>query len=224
MQAIESGTKLQMAISPEVGRTPDFCYVSTYKDAIDESAFLIAPPLKDGKLFVVDENTKILFKYNMGTEAMIIAAYKDDEVKLGVRRYWKMRRVSEQRQYFQRKDERYKITLHCSYWQETWKPNFDGVIEKEEAMTLDISAGGVAVYMARRFDVGEFCKFSFPQLSNYPSGNAVDGLVGVICWYREAPKGSPFKNVCGLQFRFSDDEDKADFANYIKCLTQVYNL
>ena len=222
MQEINPGTKLQLGISAEVGTNVNFDLISTYNETIDESAFLISAPLKDGKPFDVDENTKLIFRYFIGDEAMIIAAYRDDIVKKGIRTYWKMRRVSEQRQFFQRVDERYKMALHCEYWLETW-PEKDGKIQREEALTLDISAGGVAAFMALRFDVGELCKIELPKVGSSPEGAAIEA-VAAICWHREAPKGSPYNNLYGLQFRFADDADKDCMRKYIANLQKVYKL
>lgn len=58
---------------------------------------------------------------------MIIAAYKDDELRQGIRRVWRMRRVSEQKQYYKRSNERYKIALPCEYWKEVPFRNLHGL-------------------------------------------------------------------------------------------------
>jgi len=222
MQQIEAGTKLQVAIFVEVGQKLNFDMIASYKEGIDESSFLMSAPLKDGKAFDIDENTKLMLQYTMGSETLIIAAYKDDEVKLGVRRFWKMRRVSEQRQFFQRADERYKMALHCEFWQETW-PLKEGRIEREEALTIDLSAGGAAVYMGMHIDVGELIKFELPRVGNSPDGQALESVASV-CWTREAPKGSPYKNIYGLQYKFADDADKDVMRLYIDNLRKVYKL
>ena len=222
MNPIENGTKLQVAFSPETGKNASFDMVSTYKETLDDTFFLMAIPMRDGKAVEIDENTKMLLQYSMGNESLVIAAFRDDIVKQGVRRYWKMRRVAEQRQFFQRADERYKTALHCEYWQETW-PLKDGKIEHEEALTLDISAGGVAAYMALRFEVGEMVKFQLPRVGTNAEGAAQD-TVAVVCWQREAPKGSPFKLVTGFQFKYADDAGKDMIRQYVDNLKKVYNL
>ncbi|MCQ2553539.1 MAG: flagellar brake protein [Clostridia bacterium] len=222
MQVINPGTKLHLGISTDVGANTNFDLISTYNETIDDSAFLISVPLKDGKPFDIDENTKLIFKYFVGDEAMIIAAYRDDIVKKGIRTYWKMRRVSEQRQFFHRVDERFKIALHCDYWLETW-PEKDGRIPHEESLTLDVSSGGVATFMALHFEVGELCKFLLPKVGNSPEGAEIEA-VAAVCWQREAPKGSPYKNLCGLQFRFANDAEKNVMVQYMANLQKVYKL
>jgi len=222
MNPIENGTKLQAGYDGGPGAPVTFDMLATYKETVDDTSFLMSIPMKDGRAIEIDENTKLLLQYNMGSEILVIAAYKDDEVKQGVRRYWKMRRVSEQRQFFQRADTRYKTALHCEYWLETW-PLKDGVIPREEALTLDISGGGVAAYMALHFEVGEMMKFMLPRVGTNPEGAEREN-VAVVCWTREAPKGSPFRNVVGLQFNFAGEQDKEVFHQYIDNLKRVYNL
>ena len=222
MNPIENGTKLQVAIDAGPGSSLSFEMIATYKETLDDSSFLMSVPMKDGHPAQIDENTKLVLQYNIGSEIMTIAAYKDDEIKQGVRRSWKMRRVSEQRQFMQRADERYKVALHCEYWQETW-PLKEGRIEHEEALSLDISAGGLAVYLALRFEVGEMLKFTLPRVGMLNEGAERD-VAAVVCWLREAPKGSPFRNVVGLQFKFAGEEDKDDMRQYVGNLKKTYNL
>lgn len=59
MLKIEPGTKLQLAISNETGGEVNFDMISSFREVLDGSTFLIAAPLKDGVAFAVDENTKI---------------------------------------------------------------------------------------------------------------------------------------------------------------------
>ena len=94
---IRSGTKLTMAFDVPMGQEPDFSFVCTFAKALDESAFLISIPMQDGKPLPLDENRKLLIRYGKGENAMILAGYADDIVKEGLRRYWKIRRVTEQR-------------------------------------------------------------------------------------------------------------------------------
>ena len=124
---IKSGTKLRLAMDVGIGEEPRFNMVCTFAKSLDESAFLISIPMRDGKPMPLDETQKLLIRYGAaGSDDMIVAGYADDIVKEGIRRYWKIRRVSEQRQFFQRADERLKVALPILYRQETWQPNDDG--------------------------------------------------------------------------------------------------
>jgi hypothetical protein len=221
---IRSGSKLQLAFDAPMGKEPVFDMICTFGKALDESAFLISIPMKGGKALPLDENQKLLIRYGQGDNTMIVAGYPDDVVKEGIRRYWKIRRVSEQRQFFQRADERLKVALRVQYRQDTWPLNSDGEIEKEDGMSLDISAGGAAIYLNRRFDVGEICELTLPRVGLAQEGRAIEDIVAVICWNREAPKGSLYRNICGLQFRFEDGADREKVKAYVANVKKKYKL
>ena len=222
---IKDGTKLRLAFDTALGQMPDFTMMSTFAKSLDTSAFLISIPMKDGKPVEIDANQKILIRYN-GEEdnGMILAGYVDDVVKVGIRRYWKVRRVSEQRQFFRRADERVKVAIPVKYMQETWNRNSDGVIEKESGMSVDISAGGVALYLNHRFEVGEICELFLPSIGTSEEGQSIDEVVSVVCWMREAPKGSIYRNICGFQFRFGEDAEKERMQLYISNLKKKFKL
>ena len=220
---IKTGTKLRMAYDAELGKEPNFNMICTFNRSLNESAFLISIPVVNGKALEVDENQKLLIQYGSGNDAMIFAGYVDDTVKEGVRRYWKIRRVSEQRQFFQRADERVKVTLRVEYSQETWALNADGEIPKEDGMSLDISAGGAAIFMNRHFDVGEIVELNLPRVGTSERGQALTE-VGTVCWVREAPRGSMYRMLCGLQFRFGDSTEKEQLQGYLANVKEKYKL
>jgi hypothetical protein len=221
---IKSGTKLQLALDAPVGKEPDFNMVCTFNKALDESAFLISAPMQGGKRLVLDENQKLLIRYNQGSESMILAGYADDVVKDGIRSYWKIRRVSEQRQFFQRADERLKVALKVDYYQDTWPQNEEGTIDPESGMSLDISAGGAAIYLNRRFEVGEIITMTLPRIGTAPEGKAIPGIVAAVCWQREAPKGSLYHDICGLQFRLGDGPERKRVQAYVSNVKKKYKL
>lgn len=222
---IKSGTKLRLAMDVAIGEEPRFNMVCTFAKSLDESAFLISIPMRDGKPMPLDETQKLLIRYGAaGSDDMIVAGYADDIVKEGIRRYWKIRRVSEQRQFFKRADERLKVALPILYRQETWQPNDDGVIEREDGMSLDISAGGLALYMNSRFEVGEVCELTLPNVGTAKDGHKIEDIVSAVCWVREAPKGSVYRFICGFQFRFSDGMDRSRVQAYVAHVKKKYKL
>jgi hypothetical protein len=221
---IKNGTKLQLALDAPMGKDPVFDMVCTFGKSLDESAFLISIPMKGGKSLPMDENQKLLIRHGQGDNIMILAGYADDVVKEGLRRYWKIRRVSEQRQFFKRADERLKVALRVQYMQDTWPLNDEGKIEKEDGMTLDISAGGAAIYLNRRFDIGEVCELSLPRIGTTPEGKAIDEIVAAVCWSREAPKGSLYRHICGIQFRFGDGAERERLQEYVANVKKKYKL
>ena len=202
--------------------TPKFEFVCTFAGSVDESAFLVSVPLKNGKPMEWNVMQKLFFLYRQGSEKVVIAGYADDILVDGIRKFWRIRRVQEQRQFFQRADEQYKVALRIEYMQDTWKPNDEGKIAYEEGMTLDISAGGVAMFMNHVFDVGETVYLKMPGVGAGGRGALDEDAAAVVCWMREAPKGSAYRHVCGLRFKFSSEEDQyrmKDYVDYVKrCL------
>ena len=220
---IRAGTKLRMAFDAPFGKEPEFNLICTFVKTLDSATFLISIPMRDGAALPLDDQQKLLICYGTGADAKIVAGYADDVVKEGIRRCWKIRRVAEQRQFFQRADERLKVTIPITYSQPTWRPDSDGNIRPEEGLTLDISAGGLASYVGMRLNVGEVCEVNLPAIGTGRDGRAITA-VAAVCWNREAPKGSPFRFVCGYQFRFADTEEREQMQNYIGNLKKRYKL
>lgn len=221
---IKTGTKLRMAFDVPAGQEPKFNMICTFNKAVDESAFLVSIPMVGGKALPLDENQKFLFQCGDGDDIQVFAGYADDEVKMGIRRYWKIRRVMEQRQFIKRADIRMKVALPVQYMQETWALNLDGEIDKENGETMDISNGGLAVCMNRWFEVGETCVFTLPRIGTVSDGIASIDVVGVVCWMREVPKGSAFRYVAGIQLRFSDMDERRKMQDYVAGVKKRYRL
>lgn len=221
---IRSGTKLRMAVDVPIGEEPKFNLVCTFVKSLDAASFLISIPMKDGQPMALDERQKLLIRYGAEKDGMIVAGYADDVVKEGIRRCWKIRRVGEHRQFFRRTDERLKVTIPITYSQPTWRPDFEGNIRPEEGLTLDISAGGLAAYVGSRLNVGEVCEINLPTIGTAREGHGIRGVTAVVCWLREAPKGSPFRFVCGYQFRFADSGERERMCAYTANLKKRYKL
>lgn len=221
---LKKGTKMQIAFDVPVGQEPQFNMLCTFNKALDESAFLVSAPIVDGKRLVPDESQKLLFQYAEGDESNIVAGYVDDVVKEGIRHYLKVRRVAEQRQFIKRVDVRMKVELPVAYMQDTWELNSGGEVEKEKGETMDISNNGFAVYMNRWFEVGESCIFTLPRLGTMTEGRPAIDVVGVICWMREMPKGSPFRFVSGIQLRFADPVERQEMQDYVAYVKKRYKL
>lgn len=100
-----------MALDVPIGQEPSFSLICTFVKPLDSASFLISIPMKDGKPLPLDETQKLLICFGAGSEMQIVAGYADDIVKEGIRRCWKIRRVSEQRQFFRRVDERLRAAI-----------------------------------------------------------------------------------------------------------------
>ncbi|MGE9889646.1 PilZ domain-containing protein [Mediterraneibacter faecis] len=221
---IKHGTKIQVAYDVPPGQQPQFNMICTFNKALDESAFLVSIPIVDGNMLIPGETQKLLFRYGEGNDQNLVAGYVDDVVKEGIRRYWKVRRVAEQRQFIQRCDIRLKVQIPVSYMQDTWALNTEGKIEKESGETIDISNNGMAVYMNHWFDVGESCIFTLPRLGNAGEGEEELEVAGVICWMRELPKGGAFRFATGVQLHFGSIEEGRKMQEYVAYVKKRYRL
>ncbi len=217
---IKPGTKLQMAFDAPVGKQANFDMMATFKKAADDAFFLISVPVLDGRPLDLDINQKFHLRYTVGADTFIIAAYPEAVEKAGIRTLWKMRKVAEERVFFQRRDERFKISMHLTYTRET----SHGTAAPEEAMTADVSAGGMALMLNDYPDVGEGLGIQLPPVTVDGQTHTAADQLGIVCWVREAPKGSTFRNVCGIQLRFADDPEREAFCDYIDHLRTKYKL
>lgn len=215
---------MQVAFDVPPDQEPKFDMVCTFNKTLDESAFLISVPMRDGKSLSINESQKLLIKYHSAAEPMIMAGYADDEIKDGIRRYWRIRRVTEQRQFFQRADERIKVALRVKYNRLTALPGEDWAFEPEDGMTLDLSAGGMALFLNDRMDVGELCSVMLPRVGTAPEGQAIKDVNAVVCWNREAPRGSLYRNICGLQFRSDEGGQKGRIQDYVENVKKKFKL
>ena len=177
-----------------------------------------------GKPLKQDENQKLLFRYGDGDAAQVIAGYVDDEVKEGIRRYWKVRRVTEDRHFVKRADIRMKVEIPVKFMQDTWALNLDGEIDKETGTTMDISNNGLAVYLNHWFEVGESCIFTLPRMGTASDGQDEIEVVGVVCWMREVPKGGAYRFAAGIQLKFADIEERRKMQDYVAYVKKRYKL
>ncbi len=99
-----------------------------------------------------------------------------------------------------------------------------GATDTEEAMTADVSAGGMALMLNDYPDVGEAMQIDLPPVSFDGQTFELPAQLGVVCWVRQAPKGSVYRNVCGIQFRFADDLEREAANAYMGHLRTKYKL
>ena len=216
---VKPGTKLQIAFDAPVGQQVNFNMMATFREAIDDAYFLISVPALAGKPLILDENQKFLMQYQVGDQRFMIAGYPEAVVKQGIRTFWKMRQVAEQRVFFKRKDERFKVAMRVEYQRDQAETD-----AYADAMTIDVSAGGVAIYLNDFPDVGEALHVRMPAIRLQGERHEIAEQLGIVCWLRPAPKGSLYRNVCGLQFRYANDLEREAFKEYISYVRTKYKL
>lgn len=164
---MQPGTKLKVAFDTAVGQQTDFNMMATFKGAIDEAYFLISAPMLAGKPLILDENQKLLFQYTEGENTFMLAGYPESVEKASIRTLWKMRQVAEHRTFFKRRDERFKVSMRLRYLRDEAPED-----QLEEAMTIDVSAGGLAMYLNDFPDVGEALQVKLPVVRVNDQRNA----------------------------------------------------
>ena len=216
---IKPGTKLQVAFDVPMGQKTDFNMMATYKGAVDEAYFLISVPMLAGKPLILDENQKFLMQYSVGENTFMVAGYPESVEKAGIRTYWKMRQVAEHRTFFKRRDERFKVSMRLHYQRDNAAED-----EREDAMTIDVSAGGLAMYLNDFPDVGEALQVQMPVIRLNGERHELPDQLGIVCWLRQAPKGSLYRNACGLQFRYADDLEREAMKEYMGYVRAKYKI
>ena len=172
-----------------------------------------------GKPLILDENQKLLFQYAEGGNTFMLAGYPESVEKAGIRTLWKMRQVAEHRTFFKRRDERFKVSMRLRYLRDEAPED-----QLEEAMTIDVSAGGLAMYLNDYPDVGEALQVKLPVVRVDDQRYELPAQLGIVCWLREAPKGSLFRNACGIQFRYADDLEREAMKEYMEHVRAKYKI
>ena len=94
----------------------------------------------------------------------------------------------------------------------------------KEAMTIDVSAGGLAMYLNDYPDVGEALQVQLPVVRVDGDRCELPVQLGIVCWMRQAPKGSLYRNVCGVQFRYSDELEREAMKEYMEHVRAKYKI
>ena len=174
--------------------------MATFKETIDDAYFLVSVPMLAGKPLLLDENQKFLMQYSVGDNTFMIAGYPEAVEKVGIRTFWKMRQVAEQRTFFKRRDERFKVSMHLEYQRD----NVDNP-ETEDAMTIDVSAGGVAIYLNDYPDVGEALQVQMPTIRLQGERHELPVQLGIVCWVRRRHRARNGERVHGIRPREVQD-------------------
>lgn len=209
---IKSGSRVGIVLSGD--SSGDFSLVSTFEKNVNEASFLISVPMYQGKRVDIDSFQKLLMKYELGGSSYVVEGYVDGTVQEGRRNYWKVRKVNENREFFQRTDERIKARLEVTFTKRWWTP--EGLDSEEEmtGMTMDISAGGLAIFLNVPLGVGEIVEMVLPAIGRKRPVN----VSAETCWFRDTEKGNAFRYMAGLKFVFINPKDKERTAKYMEAL------
>lgn len=218
---IRQGARLQIVIEGDTSekkkkgkKEDEFTLRSTFEKNLDDANFLISVPMKDGKRVEPDQFKKLIIRYGEGTNQFVVEGYVEEVVKQGIRQYWKIRKVTNERSFSQRADDRYSFEEMIGYTKYAWLT--DSTIDKpvENGKCIDMSAGGIAFFESDPMTVGEIIETTFPTLGRTKAGK---GFVirGEVCWQRGADKGTGYKFKTGIKFVYENTDDKKLVQEYI---------
>lgn len=211
---IKSGGKVELVLGG--GDKKPFEVKSTFEKNVNEASFLISVPMSQGKRLEADPFQKLLIKYELGGGVYVVEGYVDDVAQEGRRTFWKIRKVSENREFFQRTDERIKVNLEITFTKRWWTPEGLDSAEELNAITMDVSAGGLAMLMNAPLAVGEIVEVGLPSVKRKRGVS----LSGETCWFRETEKGNAFRYMAGLKFVFITPKDKDRMYKYIEAVAE----
>lgn len=209
---IKSGSKIttMLIIDGEYGKEMK----SSFEKNVSDSSILITIPIVDGKRAKIGDMQPLLVKYSMDGVAYAVEGYIDDIVKQGARQYWRVRKTSEVREFFQRTDVRVRARLNVTFIKKWWDVHGEPKEDESIGMTEDISAGGLAFYENTPLAVGEIITVKLPKT---PKHKEMEGR-SEVCWVRSTEPGNAFKHMVGLRFIFEDQAEKERVAAYVAAL------
>ena len=82
----------------------------------------------------------------------------------------------------------------------------------------------MAIFLNDRPDVGEALDIALPALDLRGETHMLPTQLGITCWVREAPKGSLYRYLCGLQFRYANDFEREQVKEYITYVREKYKV
>ena len=95
---------------------------------------------------------------------------------------------------------------------------------KELSAQCGLSVSTVSKALNDYPDVGEALAVQMPSIRLQGERHELPEQLGIVCWVRRAPKGSLYRNVCGLQFRYADDMERELVKEYVGYIRAKYKL
>ncbi|MEG0765221.1 MAG: PilZ domain-containing protein [Pseudoflavonifractor sp.] len=170
-------------------------------------------PMAGGKSYTPETGTAIVIIWqDEGTEFRATGKVAGC-LKQGVRTYLMVAVEEEIRQENRRSSERVRVDLPVEL--SLYSTDYDGTRSRRDynAVTSDISIGGLSLFTAASLAVGEMVDLTIAR-----PGTKKLPLRAEICWVRPAPKAAGYRNLAGLKFLFSGEADGAAVAKLTAAL------
>ncbi|MDD2568536.1 MAG: PilZ domain-containing protein [Clostridia bacterium] len=209
---ISSGTKIDLQLIKD-NEKKVLALKSTFEKNVDDVSLLISAPLHKGKYIIFEQFDKLSIKYYQVQTKHILFGYIEDYVQIGLRNYWQVHMVSEERQFVRRAHERIKALLRVSYNKYAGENTFQKQ-DKMYALSRDISAGGISLRINRYLEPKEIIEVTLPPLGKIKSfSQKVEAR-----WIMATENNKAFSYVAGFRFIFKNSTEKENLKAYVSSL------
>lgn len=212
---IPSGTKIDLQLIKD-NEKKVLALKSTFEKNVDDVSFLVSAPLHKGKYIIFEQFDKLTIKYHQGQTKRILSGYIEQYVQIGVRNYWQVHIVSEEREFVRRAHERIKASLRVSYNKYTME-NIMQKRDKMYALSRDISAGGVSLRINEYLQPEEIVEVTLPPLGNIKSFSQK----AEARWIMSTENNKAFSYIAGFRFIFKNSEEKESMKTYVSSLIMM---
>lgn len=209
--AIKARTNFNIRLESKIN---DSSYVlkAEYYKRIDDEKFLITVPAQDGKPQTIQESDKLYMNYNIGGEINELEGYADGYVKKGSKIYLKVRKTMGETKFDQRVSIRIKVAIKAK-WDKLDKSGKNG---DSSGTTMDISGGGVSMYMDTRLNSGEKVELHFPKIK----GSKEFTVKGEVCWITSTKDSDKQKFLAGFRF-LPENNQVQQIADYVQAVSEI---
>ena len=212
---IASGTKLDLQlIGLEHGKK--LYLKSTFEKNVDEDCFLISAPIHKEEYVIFEPLAKLVIRYVQGNIIRILTGCVDEHIKIGVRNYWKIHMLSEERQFVKRSHERTNISLRISFNKANILSNDPYKKEKMYAIGKDISYGGIALKINDLLETNDVIEINLPLVGRMKITQKAQTR-----WITATEKDKSFSYLAGFRFVFTTAEEKENMKAYVGALMAI---
>lgn len=212
---IASGTKIDLQLIRDKEKKP-LILKSTFEKNVDDVSFLISAPLHKGSYMVFEQFDKLSIKYHQGQTKRILFGYIEEYVQIGVRNYWQVHIVSEEREFVRRAHERIRASIRVSYTKYAAENN----PKKQDimyALSHDISAGGISLRINNCLEPEEILEVTLPPLGKIKSFSQKCE----VRWIMATDNNKAFSYASGFRFIFKNNAEKENMKAYVSSLIRM---
>lgn len=213
--AIKAGTLLNMRLGSKIN---DSSYVlkSTFVKKADEKSFLISPPTDNNGTVEIEKNDKVFMSCIVGENQYEFEGYAGGYVKKGMKTLLEVRDISDFTD-LTNFEQRVNIRIRVSIRAKCEKTVSSASHEEFSGVTMDISSGGVSMYLNNLVSSNEVVELYFPKIK----GSKDITVRGKACWMKENEKGHSYKYLVGFKFLFDQCEKKEDVLAYVQAVSEI---